>query len=170
MATTDIRTNTTPEIGLSSDDQNAIVDVLSTVLADEHVIYIKLRNFHWNVTGPHFHSLHEMFEEQYTGLAETIDEIAERIRQYGAFAPGTMETFLDRTRLSEEKDVPDARDMVRLIVEDHEAFIRHVRGDIEKVGEQYGDVGAEDFLIGILQDHQERAWMLRSMLDKDALD
>ncbi|MCA9904071.1 MAG: DNA starvation/stationary phase protection protein, partial [Anaerolineae bacterium] len=84
-----------PDLGLAEKARDGVVETLCTVLADAHVLYIKLRKYHWNVTGPQFHSLHELFEEQYTAMATTIDEIAERILQYGASAPGSMQQFVD---------------------------------------------------------------------------
>ena len=152
----------TPDIGLSDKNRDGVVDTLRVVLADAHVLYIKLRKYHWNVTGPQFFSLHELFEQQYTALASSIDEIAERIVQYGAFAPGTLEEFKATARLEETPGkVPEARTMVEDIVNDHEAAVRHLREDIETVGKKYGDVGAEDFLIALLQAHQQQAWMAR---------
>ena len=157
-----------PDLGLSTDAHQGVIDVLSTILADEHILYLKLRKYHWNVTGPRFHSLHVTFEEQYTALATTIDEIAERIVQYGAPAPGTFSEFKDMARLNEKPgNVPDANTMILNIVEDHETLVRHLRDDIETVSEKFEDVGAEDFLTGLLQSHQEQAWMLRAMVEND---
>jgi len=159
-----------PNLGLSEKAYKGVVNVLRTVLADEHVFYIKLRKFHWNVKGPQFRSLHELLEEQYTVVAETIDEIAERIVQYGATAPGTMAEFLDYARLSEASgDTPNAHEIVAASVDDHEALIRHLRKDIKAVGEEYGDVGAEDFLTGLLQQHQKQAWLLRAMIEGETV-
>ncbi len=152
-----------PDLGLKDSSRDGIVSVLTAVLADEMVLYTRLRNYHWNVTGPHFRSLHELFEEQYDEIAEEIDEIAERIRSYGAAAIGTMAEFKDHARLEERPGVyPDARDMVSELVADNESLVRYMRADIEKVSD---DVGAEDFLTGLLQKHQEMAWMLRSYLE-----
>jgi len=159
-----------PDLGLSKDNQDGVVKVLNVVLADAHVLYIKLRKYHWNVRGPQFFSLHELFEKQYTAIAEAIDEIAERIVQYGADAPGTLEEFQRDARLKENPgSVPSATTMVSNIVNDHEAMVRNLRDDIEKVGENYEDVGAEDFLTGMLQQHQEYAWMARAMLNGETL-
>jgi starvation-inducible DNA-binding protein len=157
-----------PDLGLSEKAYKGVVNILRTLLADEHVFYIKLRNFHWNVKGAQFRALHEILEEQYTAAADTIDEIAERIVQYGATAPGTMAEFLDYARLSESSgDVPSAHDIVAKSVADHEALIRYMRKDIKAIGDDYEDVGAEDLLTGLLQQHQKQAWMLRAMLEGD---
>ena len=155
-----------PDIGLSEEQRKGVSSVLTQVLASEFTLYTKLRNFHWNVEGPQFLSLHEMFEEQYKQLEATIDEIAERIRTYGDNAIGTMSEFADHTRLTETPgSYPEARDMVMTLAEDHEQMVRNLREDIETVGGKYGDVGAEDMLTALLQDHQEMSWMLRTFIE-----
>lgn len=155
------------EIGLSEKNREGVVEILSTTLADLFVLRTKLRKYHWNVRGTLFHALHEMFEEQYDELAETIDDTAERIRTYGAMAPGTLQEFSEMTRLSEAPgEYPDAEAMVRDLIEDHETIIRNLREDIETCAERYKDVGSEDFLTGLLQDHQEQAWMLRAFIER----
>ncbi|GAB4321737.1 MAG: Dps family protein [Phototrophicales bacterium] len=154
-----------PDLGLSEDATNTVVTILQRLLADEHVLYMKLRNYHWNVTGPHFRALHQLFEEQYTQLATTIDLIAERIRSYGAFALGTMQNMIEQARLEESPhNTLPARDMVANIVTDHETMVRNLRQDIDQV-DDIDDDGAEDFLTGLLQTHQEMAWMLRTYLE-----
>ena len=156
-----------PEIGLNDSDRNAIVGILATTLADEFVLRTRLRNYHWNVRGHLFHALHEMFEEQYEQLSETIDDIAERIRSYGVMTPGTLEEFRHMTRLSEQPgEYPESTLMVSNLVSDHEILIRHLRADIERVGETHNDVASEDFLTGLLQAHQEMAWMLRTFIER----
>jgi starvation-inducible DNA-binding protein len=158
-----------PDIGLDAETHNAVTGILATLLADEFVLYTKLRKYHWNVTGPAFHALHTMFEEQYEDLAEVIDDVAERLRAYGVKAPGTLAEFQEKTRLSEHPgENPTARNMVVDIVADHEALVRFLRQDIEAVDE-HDDDGAEDFLTGLLQKHQEHAWMLRAMLEGPGL-
>jgi len=155
-----------PNLGMSEEQVQGVVDVLKTLLADEFLLYTKLRNYHWNVTGPQFMQLHELFETQYEALAEVVDKIAERIRQYGAFAPGTMAEYVELSRLDEEAAAtyPAARDMVARAVADHEALVRNLREDIETV-DDLDDEGAEDMLIGLMQDHQEMAWFLRAFLE-----
>ncbi len=157
--------NRKPQIGLSPEAMQGAVDILSNMLADEYLLRTKLRKYHWNVTGPQFHALHEFFEEQYEELAELIDSVAERLRSYGEFAPGTMNEFLDQARLSEQPgEVPDAAQMVINIVEDHEAMVRHLREDSDRAEGELNDVGLQDFLIANLQEHQRMAWMLHSFL------
>jgi starvation-inducible DNA-binding protein len=152
-------------MGLSAEAEQGVVKILCTLLADEFMLYTKLRKYHWNVTGPEFFSLHEVFEKQYTEVAEYVDVVAERIRSYGAIAPGTLEEFKQWARLSEQPGVnPDAHQMVMDIVNDHEALVRALREDIETIDDAYDDVGAEDLLTGMLQDHQKHAWMMRSLL------
>lgn len=160
------KTATFPDIGLSGEDHQAVVNVLRSVLADEHILYIKLRKFHWNVKGPQFRALHETFEEQYAALETAIDEVAERIVQYGADAPGTLTEFIDHSRLGEAPgEIPSAHDMVTAIVQDHEALVRYLRDDSNRVGETHNDLAAQDFLLGLLQAHQQQAWMLRALTE-----
>jgi len=161
--------STNPRLGLDDEVRHGVVELLQTVLADEMVLYTRLRNYHWNVVGPQFQSLHELFEEQYTQLEQTIDDTAERIRAYGAYAKGTMAEFIQIARLDEQpNNYPNARDMVKNLAEDHEQLVRDLREDIETC-DDYDDVGAEDFLTGLLQDHQEMAWMLRTFLEGPAV-
>ncbi len=159
-----IRTNT-PDLGLPPEAVEGIVKVLTTLLADETLLYLKLRKYHWNVRGMSFAPLHAAFEEQYDALAEVIDTVAERIRQYGALAIGTMAEFQEHARLSEQPGHnPDARTMIEELVADHEALIRYLREDIETL-DDLDDEGAEDLLIGLMQDHQKKAWLLRAHLE-----
>jgi starvation-inducible DNA-binding protein len=159
-----------PDIGLTDESRIGVTGVLKTVLADEFVFYTKLRNYHWNVTGPEFRSLHKMFEEQYTQLATVVDETAERIRSYGEFAPGTLAEFGQFTRLNENPgEYPTAREMVIALLSDHETMIRYLRNDIKMVGSNFNDVGAEDYLTGLLQAHQEMAWMLRTFIEGEPI-
>ncbi|MFW5748481.1 MAG: Dps family protein [Chloroflexota bacterium] len=159
------KSNITPHLGLDSDAMEKTVDAFVGFLADEHVLYMKLRNYHWNVTGPYFKMLHELFEEQYTTLANTIDEIAERVRTYGIFTPGTMQEMINTARLQEASpgEFPSARAMVNNLVNDHEMIIRNLREAIDLMDDIDND-GAEDYFIGLLQTHQEMAWMLRAHL------
>lgn len=155
-----------PDLGLSVNQQKNVSEILKVVLADESLLYQKLRNYHWNVTGPHFFALHVAFENQYNEIADVIDEVAERIRQFGVYAPGTMEELKKLTRLTEQPGVyPPPRSMVAELCGDHETMIRNLREDIETIDDQDDEVGAEDLLTGILQQHQKMAWMLRMNLE-----
>lgn len=164
-------TTSRPELGLADDTMSQLAGIFKTLLADEYVLYTKARNYHWNVTGPQFIALHRFFEELYTALETVIDEVAERIRQYGQMAPGTMAEFLQLARLKEEAPAtyPNAREMVVRLLADYEALVRYLREDIEKIDDDYEDDGAEDYLTTLLQQHQKTAWMLRSLLEGGSL-
>lgn len=152
-------------IGLTSDQRKGVGGILSALLADQHVLYVKTRNYHWNVTGPHFHDLHTFLEAQYDQLAESIDEVAERIRSLGGVAPGAMADFLKLARLKESVgSPPDWRTMLGNLLADHEATIRQLRGDVERCAAEFGDAGTQDFLTGLMESHEKTAWMLRAHL------
>lgn len=151
-------------IGIKAKDSAAVAALLNQLLADEHVLYIKVRNAHWNVEGPDFHAQHLFFEEIYKALQELIDEIAERVRAIGHYALGTMKEFLSTTQLSEMKYAKhDSLGYIREIVADYEKIIIWIRENLDKV-EEHGDDGTEDFLVGILEQHEKTAWMLRAHL------
>lgn len=152
--------------GLTSEQQTGVVELLKYALADQHVLYMRMRNYHWNITGPQFQSLHLLIEKQYDQIAEAIDDTAERIRQYGAFAPGTLKEMLELARLDEEPGVvPSAREMVANLVADHEAVIRQLREDTKTAGDTYGDISVEDYFTQLVQAHQKMAWLLRAHLE-----
>ena len=154
-----------PNLGLSSKSRDTVIALLARLLADEHVLYVKTRNFHWNVTGLDFGSLHAFFETQYNALAETIDEIAERLRSLGGVAPGSMKEFLKLARLEEQPGGKlEAEKMLAALLTDHETVIRALREDIE-AADKAGDAGTNDFLVGILESHEKTAWMLRAHLE-----
>jgi len=153
-------------IGLEANEREGLTHLLQGVLADQHVLYIKTRNFHWNVVGPRFSQLHAFFEEQYTDLAESIDEVAERIRMLGGTPIASMAEFLQHARLSEHSGaVPKSDEMIVALVNDHETIIRQLRGDLETANEKFHDAGTSDFCTGLLQDHEKMAWMLRAHLE-----
>jgi starvation-inducible DNA-binding protein len=149
--------------GLETESSAAVIERLNTLLADEHLLYTKTRNFHWNITGIHFQPLHGFFEEQYNTLQTIADEVAERTRKLGGHPVGTLREFLDLTRIAEPKElVTDAETMIDALLADHEQIVRAVRTDIADVTEKYNDEGTADLLIGILRSHESMAWMLRS--------
>ena len=153
-------------IGIQERDRQAVAVVLNKLLADEHVLYIKLRNAHWNIEGPDFHMQHLFFEEIYTELSTTIDDIAERVRAIGHYAVGTMKEYLALTSLSEmHHDKNDSQGYIKELKADFEAVIEYIRGQIKIVGEEHNDLGTEDFLIGIMAAHEKTAWFLRSHLN-----
>ena len=151
------------DIGIDEQNRKEIADGLSRLLADTYTLYLKTHYFHWNVTGHMFHSLHLMFEEQYTELAEAVDIIAERIRALGVFAPGSYSAFTELGSISETKDVPSADDMVRLLVEGNEAVAKTARS-VFTAAERGDDQSTQDLLTDRLRVHEKTAWMLRSIL------
>lgn len=155
-----------PNIGLSEDQREGVIAIVNTLLADEYLLYTKTRNYHWNVVGPQFNDLHKFFEAQYNELNEIVDDVAERARALGGHACGTMAEFLKSTRLQEESGVyPEARQMITNLLADHEAVIGHLRVDLETSVDRYHDVGTNDFLTGLMEQHEKMAWMLRSFLE-----
>ena len=155
-----------PDLGLKDSSRKSIAALLVPVLADEYILYTKTRNFHWNIVGSRFHDLHKFFEGQYEAIDETIDEVAERIRSLGESSPGSLAEFLAATRLKEAAGKPlAADDMLAALLADHEALVRSLRKDIDRLGEELKDVGTQDFLTGLLEQHEKQAWMLRSFLE-----
>ena len=134
---------------------------LAKLLADTYTLYLKTQYFHWNVTGPLFHSLHKMFEEEYIELAAAVDEIAERIRALGATAPGSFTDFLKLTSIKDETDTPSASEMVKKLLTDHETVIKHLHS-LMPVAQNLSDEATLDLLITRTEIHQKTAWMLRS--------
>ena len=150
--------------GIGYEKRKAVSESLCRLLADEHVLYIKTRNYHWNVTGMEFKALHELFEEQYTAIATFIDDIAERNRSLGFFSPGSMEAFRAAARLEESGHLDgNAKKMVQHLLLDHESIIQILRSDQEAAA-GYKDQGTNDFLIGLMEEHEKMAWMLRAHL------
>lgn len=152
------------DIGIAEKERVAISEGLSHLLADTYTLYLKTHNFHWNVTGPHFQTLHLMFETHYTELAQAVDVIAERIRSLGSYAPGTYAQFVKLSSIKEESEVPKATDMIRLLVEAHEAVIRTARNLFPQAQES-NDEATADLLTQRIQTHEKTAWMLRSLLE-----
>ncbi|MCC5934359.1 MAG: DNA starvation/stationary phase protection protein [Candidatus Cyclonatronum sp.] len=150
-------------IGITEENRKAIAEGLSALLSDSYMLYLKTHNYHWNVTGPHFHSLHQMFEEQYTELATAIDEIAERIRALGEFAPGTFMAYSKMAKVKEEEGVPEALEMVRNLLEANEQVISTARAALPAC-EEGDDEASLDLLTQRLQVHSKTAWMLRSIV------
>ncbi|GGC41355.1 DNA starvation/stationary phase protection protein [Parapedobacter defluvii] len=153
------------QIGITEKNRAEVAKVLGILLADEFVLYTKTRNAHWNVEGPDFHSVHVYFEELYDELAEWVDEVAERIRSIGHYAPASLKTFLELTHLTElNAKGNNSKGFIGELVQDHEAIITYIRESIDKVSEAYKDEGTADFLTGIMEKHEKTAWMLRSHL------
>ena len=150
-------------IGIDEQDRADIVDGLSHLLADTYTLYLKTHNYHWNVVGPMFNTLHLMFEEQYNELALAVDLIAERIRALGSHAPGSYTEFAKLSSIPEDQEPPAAEDMIRNLVEAQEAVVRTARSVFPAV-EKAGDEPTADLLTQRMQVHEKTAWMLRSML------
>jgi starvation-inducible DNA-binding protein len=152
------------EIGISDADREAIAAGLSRLLADSYTLYLKTHNYHWNVTGPQFNTLHTMFEQQYTELATAVDEIAERIRALGVSAPGSYRAFADMTSIDEAAGGESAEEMIRQLVLGQEAVVRTAR-EAFPAADAANDEPTADLLTQRMQNHEKNAWMLRSMLD-----
>jgi starvation-inducible DNA-binding protein len=152
------------DIGIDEKDRRRIAEGLSKLLADNFALYLRTHNFHWNVTGPMFQTLHVMFEAQYNELWTALDAIAERIRALGFPAPGTTSALAKLSSIPETAGVPDANEMVRLLVQGHEAVARTARKIFPAV-EKASDEPTADLLTQRLQVHEKTAWMLRSLLE-----
>ena len=152
------------DIGIDANKREEITNGLSRVLADTYTLYLKTHNFHWNVTGPMFQTLHLMFETQYNELALAVDLVAERIRALGFAAPGTYKQFVKLSAIKEEEDVPKAHDMIRLLVQGHETVARTAR-EVFRAAEDASDQPTCDLLTQRMQVHEKTAWMLRSLLE-----
>ena len=151
------------DIGISEDQRQEIAEGLSRLLADSYTLYLKTHNFHWNVTGPMFTTLHTLFEQHYTELATAVDEIAERIRALGVAAPGSYRQFSQLSSIREETGVPGAEEMIRQLVQGQEAVVKTARS-IFPVVESASDEPSADLLTQRMQIHEKNAWMLRSLL------
>ena len=150
-------------IGIEKEDRQEIVQGLSRLLADTYTLYLKTHNFHWNVTGPMFNTLHLMFEEEYTELATAVDLIAERIRTLGYPAPGSYSDYAELSSIQETTGVPEAEEMIKLLVEGNEAVVRTARS-IFPLAEKANDESTADLLAQRMSLHEKNAWMLRSLL------
>jgi starvation-inducible DNA-binding protein len=153
----------TIDIGISGQDRAAIAEGLAKLLADSYTLYLKTHNYHWNVTGPMFNTLHLMFEQQYTEMALAVDLIAERIRALGHPAPGSYRAYAALTDIKEEDDSPDAAEMIRRLVAGQETVVRTARSVFPLVDEAHDEPTA-DLLTQRMQVHEKNAWMLRSLL------
>ena len=152
------------DIGIEEGARAELAEGLSRLLADSYTLYLKTHNFHWNVTGPMFQTLHLMFETQYNELALAVDLIAERIRSIGHYAPGSYAAFRKLSSIEDAEDVPNAKDMIRQLVAGNEAVIRTARG-VVGLAEKASDQATADLGTQRLQIHEKTAWMLRSLLE-----
>ncbi len=151
------------DIGIPEQNRKEICDGLSHLLADTYTLYLKTHKYHWNVTGPMFQTLHLMFETHYNELALAVDDIAERIRSLGEYAPATYAEFAKLSSIKEEAGVPNAQEMIRNLVVGHETVARTCRS-VFPASEKGNDEATLDLLTQRIQTHEKTAWMLRSLI------
>jgi starvation-inducible DNA-binding protein len=161
----------TLNIGLSDTQRQGVAELLNKDLADTYLLLVKTKKHHWDVVGPQFITLHKLWQEQYEALTINVDEIAERIRTLGGYPVGTMEGFLKICSLKEHAGkIPTATGMVAQLLDDHEQVVRNLRKHIEQCAEEFKDDGTADFLTGLMEEHEEISWMLRSFIEGEALE
>ena len=151
-------------LGLEQKARVKLAEYLAKALSTSYLLYVKTQSFHWNVVGPMFYGLHKMTEEQYQDLAEAIDDIAERIRAIGFTAPGSVKQFIQLSDIKEETGAPDAKTMVKQLIEGNELCSRDLRGAVLEA-DALNDVMTADLLTQRIGQHEQNAWMLRSLLE-----
>lgn len=151
-------------IGLSDDVAKQAVEALYDLLASTYLLSVKTQNYHWNVVGPSFHSLHELFEEQYNEYGDAIDDIAERVRQLGYFVQASSSVYSKYSVVQEEEEFPNAQQMIERLLADHEALANRLRADLAKLEDLEVDVATCDVFVQRISVHDKAAWMLRSHL------
>ena len=151
-------------IGLTEKNSQAIAEKLNTILADEFLLSLKTRNYHWNVEGSNFMEMHKFYEGLYDELDEIVDEVAERVRTLGHYSEGRMVDFLKLANLEEEAYTNDQKKQLKSLLNDHETMVRQLRKDIELMQDKYKDAGNADFLTGLMEKHEKWAWFIRSYL------
>jgi starvation-inducible DNA-binding protein len=157
-------------IGLTDKQLEGVIHILNQDLADSQLLLVKTRKYHWDVVGPQFMTLHKLWQTHYEALTLNVDAIAERVRALGGYPIGTMEGFLKICTLKEQPNhVPNATGMVSKLLDDHEHLVRNLREHIEKCTTKFSDNGTADFLTGIMEQHEEMAWMLRSFIEGEAV-
>ena len=159
---TNLQVEIQPNIGLDSDVRHSVVDILNNALANEAILSQKIRSAHWNVSGSGFFELHILFDSQYKQLNEISDEIAERSRMLGGIAMGSLQEFINFSRIEEQ---PGSVPKIMILLADHEATIRFLREDARKCDEEYEDEGTFELLVSVMRLHEKMAWMLRSYLE-----
>lgn len=158
-------------IGLTDKQREGVIEILNVSLSDAYLLLVKTKKYHWNVVGPQFMTLHKLWEEHYEALTLNIDAYAERVRQLGGYPVGTLQGFLELTTLQEHPgELPNATGMVQRLVLDHEQVIRNLREAIDRCSEDFHDEGTADFLTGLMENHEEMAWMLRSFLEGEQVE
>ncbi|HSY09737.1 MAG TPA: DNA starvation/stationary phase protection protein [Candidatus Dormibacteraeota bacterium] len=152
-------------IGIADKNRKAVTVELTKLLADEFLLYTKTRNAHWNIEGKDFHSVHIFFESQYEQLDEAMDNVAERIRQLGHYAPATLKEFLSLTHLTEKLGGENnSQGFIKELLADHESIIIFLRENVNRFADDFKDAGTSDFITGLMEQHEKMAWMLRSHL------
>jgi starvation-inducible DNA-binding protein len=161
----------TINIGLSDKQRQGVINLLNQSLADTYVLLVKTKKYHWDVVGPQFMTLHKLWQEHYEALTINVDVIAERIRTLGGYPVGTMEGFLKICSLKEHAgNVPAATEMVSQLLEDHQQVVRNLREQVEQCSNEFKDDGTADFLTGLMEQHEQTAWMLRSFIEGEAVE
>ena len=155
--------NTT--IGITDSNRQSVATELAKILSDETVLYIKTKNAHWNIEGVDFYDKHILFETQFGQLDAMIDDVAERIRSIGHYAPTTLKSYLSLTHLSEEtREKNDSHGFINSLLADHQNIILVLRGHIHCFANEFHDLGSSDFITGLMEKHEKMAWFLRSHL------
>lgn len=155
------------KIGITQDKLAAVAQSLGRILADEFVLYTKTRKAHWNVEGADFYGKHKFFEEQYTQLSDIVDDVAERIRKLGHYAPASLKQYLDLTHLIEDdRGENDSAYYIRVLLADHESILIHLRENINDYAFALKDIGSSDYITSLMESHETMAWMLRASLRK----
>lgn len=161
----------TINIGLTEQQRQGVINLLNQGLADTYVLLVKTKKYHWDVVGPQFMTLHKLWQEHYEALTINVDVIAERIRTLGGYPVGTMEGFLKICSLKEHPDnIPTATEMVSQLLEDHQQVVRNLREQVEQCSNEFKDDGTADFLTGLMEQHEQIAWMLRSFMEGEAVE
>jgi starvation-inducible DNA-binding protein len=157
-------------IGLTDKEREGVIGLLNSSLSNVYLLLIKTKKYHWDVVGPQFRTLHMMLDEQYQALSTSSDSIAERVRILGGFPAGTAAEFIQLATIEERPGViPNATEMVAKLVDDHETVIRSLREQIDQSSEEFHDEGTADFLTGLMEQHEEMAWMLRSFIEGESV-
>jgi starvation-inducible DNA-binding protein len=157
-------------IGLTDEQRQGVINLLNQDLADTYLLLVKTKKYHWDVVGPQFMTLHKLWQEHYEALTINVDVIAERVRTLGGYPVGTMEGFLKICSLKEHSGhIPLATEMVSQLLKDHEQIVRNLREHIEECVNKFKDNGTADFLTGLMEQHEGKAWMLRSFIQGEAV-
>jgi starvation-inducible DNA-binding protein len=154
-----------PSIGIKKDNLADVAHILNSFLADEFLLYLKTRNAHWNIEGTDFHAMHKFFEDQYEQLDDIMDDVAERIRALGHYAPATLKAYLELTHLTEQsREKNDSAGFIKELLGDHESIITRLRENVNHIANDLQDVGTSDFITGLMETHEKMSWMLRAHL------